>query len=203
MNKKIIFLVGIALIIGVGLTTALSQERILKEGVTVVLETRPVDPRDLFRGEYVILRYQIEEDTLVKSTATLLSEGSDIYIQLFEDQDGIARVRNVSRTEPVDMSGAWIQGEVTGFGEVRFSSLEQYYVPEGAGRPIEDLRNELHVRVAINKGDARVVELLDGNLDPIDPFEYRERMPVEGRELEARPEAAPLPEREQISTPTE
>ena len=37
------------------LGTALVQERALREGTVIRLETRPVDPRDLLRGDYVIL----------------------------------------------------------------------------------------------------------------------------------------------------
>jgi len=35
------------------------RETILTLGRTVVLQTIPVDPRDLFEGEYVVLRYEI------------------------------------------------------------------------------------------------------------------------------------------------
>ena len=35
------------------------RESILTLGRTAVLQTVPVDPRDLFRGEYVVLRYEI------------------------------------------------------------------------------------------------------------------------------------------------
>ena len=37
------------------LGTAFTQERILRVGQLILLETQPVDPRDLLRGDYVRL----------------------------------------------------------------------------------------------------------------------------------------------------
>lgn len=173
-KKQTFFILGIALIVVVAGVSAFTQERILRTGVEVILETRPVDPRDLLRGEYVILRYEIEVDPRVENFAMLVPPGSDIYVALSAGVDGVAEVSEVRAGRSSDMMGAWIRGEVIAPGEVRFPSLEQFYVPEGAGKPIEDLRDELHARVSIDDaGYARVVELLDGELNPIDPFEYR------------------------------
>ncbi len=33
--------------------------RVLREGSEVTLQTRPVDPRDFLRGDYVVLNYEI------------------------------------------------------------------------------------------------------------------------------------------------
>jgi uncharacterized membrane-anchored protein len=33
--------------------------RILRDGTEVTLQTRPVDPRDILRGDYVVLGYDI------------------------------------------------------------------------------------------------------------------------------------------------
>ena len=52
--------------------------------------------------------------------------------------------------------------------------MEQFYVPEGAGRPIERLRSDLHVEIALKDGEARVVQLLDDELNVIDPTTYLE-----------------------------
>jgi len=41
------------------LATTVNHERSLTQGRVVQLETRPVDPRDLLRGDYVILNYKI------------------------------------------------------------------------------------------------------------------------------------------------
>ena len=39
----------------------IDRVQILRDGAEVTLQTRPVDPRDLLRGDYVVLRYDISE----------------------------------------------------------------------------------------------------------------------------------------------
>ena len=58
MKLKILVLV-LALQTAWILGTTFVQERVLAGGKVVLLETRPVDPRDLLRGDYVILNYRI------------------------------------------------------------------------------------------------------------------------------------------------
>jgi uncharacterized membrane-anchored protein len=175
INKKnhLIFagaIVTIVLIVG-GLIY--QQEKILQEGSMTILETRPVDPRDLFRGEYVILRYAIEDDEKIKEEATRLQTGDTLFIKLVEDENGVASVSEVSDMSPDSFEGLWIAGEVSG-SRVRFPSLEQFYVPEGAGRSIENFRSDLHVEVVLKEGEARVTGLLDGSLNKIDPESFLE-----------------------------
>jgi uncharacterized membrane-anchored protein len=148
------------------------QERIVLLGTEMVLATRPVDPRDLFRGEYVILRYEIERDEKVLETLGTLENETALYLKLEADADGIARVVEVN-TAPDMSSGVWLKGIVTG-NQVQFPSLEQYFVPEGAGLPIERIGAALRVRVAVWGGEARVVGLLDKDLNPINPRDYIE-----------------------------
>lgn len=146
----------------------LYQERILDGGTSVILETRPVDPRDFFRGEYVILRYAIEQDERVEAVASTMPEGSAIFIKLMVDANGVATVDQVTADKPDSLGGTWILGEVSN-GQVRFRSIEQFYVPEGAGKSIEQLGSELHVEVLLSNGEARATGLLDGSLTPIKP----------------------------------
>ncbi|MCZ6538273.1 MAG: GDYXXLXY domain-containing protein [Chloroflexi bacterium] len=56
---KRLFIVVIALQVVFLLGIVGYRESILILGRTAVLETVPVDPRDLFRGEFVVLRYEI------------------------------------------------------------------------------------------------------------------------------------------------
>lgn len=175
MNKKhlfpIIAFLVLVLVLGGFIYT---QEQILTNGQEVILKTRPVDPRDLFRGEYVILRYEIEAAEMVTDQAQLLQDGKQIYLKLETDSSGVAQVVAVQTTEPDFSDGVWLAGEVS-YNTVRFRDLEQFYVPEGAGLAIEDLREELHVRITIHDGEARVVALLDQNLEEINPKDYIEQ----------------------------
>ena len=57
-RKNIFLLIGIFWLIIIGGFVAY-QEFTLKTGQEVLLKVQPVDPRDLFRGDYVVLRYDI------------------------------------------------------------------------------------------------------------------------------------------------
>ena len=73
LKKHLPFIGVIVFVVGVVGYLIWSKERIVSGGTEVILETRPIDPRDLFRGEYVILRYKIENDKKIKGA---LSDGS-------------------------------------------------------------------------------------------------------------------------------
>jgi uncharacterized membrane-anchored protein len=76
MEKKRIFIgIGIFWVLIIGGFIGF-KEFTLRTGEEVLLKTLPVDPRDLFRGDYVILRYDVSR---VDTTATAL-KASDIQI---------------------------------------------------------------------------------------------------------------------------
>lgn len=173
MKQHLIFaliIVGLVAALGVMVYT---QERVVSNGAVVILETRPVDPRDLFRGEYVVLNYAIERDEKVTKVAQSLPNRAPIYIKLSPGSNNVAEVTEVGEREPDYSEGIWLEGEVER-GRVQFPDLAQYYVPEGAGRPIERMRSGLKVEVSIYEGEGRVVRLLDSEFQPIDPEDYIE-----------------------------
>ena len=58
-----IVLFGAAALVQVALLTVMIVDRvqILRDGKEVTLQSRPVDPRDLLRGDYVVLGYDISQ----------------------------------------------------------------------------------------------------------------------------------------------
>ena len=48
----------------------------LLTGTVVILKTQPVDPFDLFRGQYMTINYEISSVELPEET----KEGDDIYV---------------------------------------------------------------------------------------------------------------------------
>ncbi|HIA16964.1 MAG TPA: hypothetical protein EYN72_09330, partial [Dehalococcoidia bacterium] len=89
-NAKRLFIAVIAVQIVFLLGLVGYRESILSLGRTAVLETVPVDPRDLFKGEYVTLRYEIStigEGSLApqKNQYFLegeINEGDTVYVNL-------------------------------------------------------------------------------------------------------------------------
>ena len=61
MRRLIAVLAGIALL-AVANWTIFQRERHLAEGAVVLLELAPVDPRSLMQGDYMALRFRLEND---------------------------------------------------------------------------------------------------------------------------------------------
>ena len=59
MPRPLLF--ALAALIQMGLIAAMVYDRmrVLRHGSEVTLQTRPVDPRDFLRGDYVVLNYEI------------------------------------------------------------------------------------------------------------------------------------------------
>jgi uncharacterized membrane-anchored protein len=131
------------------------RAQILREGTEVMLQTRPVDPRDFLRGDYVVLTYDISwiaAGALKDSPA----KSKDIYVKLApKPETDVYDVVSV-HPEPVAVG----PGEVLIHGQVvsgitcgpqahnyceRINityGIEKYFVPEGEGRNIESARNQ-------------------------------------------------------------
>lgn len=156
MNKHFIgLLLGLAVVLS-GMIGY--QEYILSTGERVILKTAPVDPRDIFRGEYVILSYEISD----QAEKLITDETDEVYLTL-DNTNSPAIVSHVSTKKPA--SGIYIKGELgrrwDNDARITFPSLSQYYVPEGQGKVIEDLEpGTLKVEVSVKNGRARITKLL-------------------------------------------
>jgi uncharacterized membrane-anchored protein len=174
--KTVLF--GVAVLIQVVLLAAMVIDRaqILRNGAEVTLQTRPVDPRDFLRGDYVVLRYDISD----VSAGALKDQpsagwGETVYVKIAPNRDGIHEAVSV-HNEAVTVTGpeVLIRGRVV-FGEncrsmrtactklgLRYN-IEKYFVPEGEGRKLEDLRNQRKLTVVaavLPSGRAAIKRLL-------------------------------------------
>ena len=124
-------------------------------GETVLLRTVPVDPRDLFRGEYVILGYEfsrIPSEGISEGISGPLRRGGDwqgrtVYVSLVPEDDG--RHWRADRFSFEQPSGLSIRGTITG-RRIEFG-IESYFVQEGDGLKYERaVRDQaLFARVAV------------------------------------------------------
>lgn len=76
------------------------SERVIDEGTAFKFKTAPVDPNDPFRGKYITLNYsdnsiEVEEDADWKN-------GEPVYAIFYEDAEGFAQIKAVSREKPKD-----------------------------------------------------------------------------------------------------
>ncbi len=163
-----------------------SRAAILRNGTEVRLRTVPVDPRDLFRGDYVVLAYPISIVAPGPGGATGMRRGDTVYVTLTRDAEGFAQAKAVATTRPVAAAGeVVIAGRVqttgacalnaegqadcaTGTQRLRIAyGLESYFVPQGQGRAIETTpRARIEVVAAIAADGTAAIKrlLIDGRL---------------------------------------
>ena len=151
MDKKalVLVLIGLSFIaIAVGLIA--SKEKTLRSGTAVLLETEPVDPRDLLRGDYVVLNYRISTiDTSAFPGKHLYRPGQAVYVGLVNDGHFWQAV-SIASAKPGQ--GIFIRGKIRSFYGSRARieyGLESYFVPEGEGRSIENMMREGNSSVAV------------------------------------------------------
>jgi uncharacterized membrane-anchored protein len=164
--------------------------QLLKTGREIVLPVVPVDPRSLFRGDYVILSYEAQRvPTGLLSDELYAQRPGSFYVTLAKTGDTwapvaasmkpgqpaadqitlLARTRNgywpPRPTDPASKTGPTIF--------VRYG-IESYFVPEGKGRALEKLAGEkkLAAVVAVDaKGNAAIKGLMiDGKLQYEEPL---------------------------------
>lgn len=157
-------------------TLGLQIERrasILRDGVEVLLQTTPVDPRDLLRGDYVILNYGISSvpASLVIGPAPRIQQWHRLWVRLKQQADGFwvaseasfvpltaAEDSVVIRSLPVFVyDNAATQTYHVDYG------IERFYVPEGEGRAVENARDQMAVAVAVRidaAGEAQIRALM-------------------------------------------
>lgn len=123
-------------------------------GQTIVLATRPIDPFDVLRGQYININYEISQIPLLKG----VKAGDKIFVVLQEDKEGIWRYKQASSIKPDQ--GIFIKGLVQnpqGNSTWVHYGIEQYFLEKNAQLPSTNLT----VRLKIDKaGRARILGLL-------------------------------------------
>lgn len=154
------------------------KNTVLKKGKSFRFETMPVDPSDPFRGRYITLRFKIEEFTTDRTLDHRSYE--DIYVLLDNDEQGFARVKDVSSVKPTGgqdfiKTPAYISG---GYGdtvtiriEYRFGKfyLQEFKAPKAERdflNAVNDSAKKTYALVKVYKGDA-VIENVYVNDQPL------------------------------------
>ena len=170
-------LFAIAAVIQLALVAAMVIDRasVLREGKEITLQTRPVDPRDFLRGDYVVLSYDI---TSIPAGELKRERSKDrspvVFVKLAPQLDGFYNAVS-AHLEPVPVSGneVLIRGRILNWRYCgncdNFTisyGLEKFFVPEGDGRELENARNQrkLTVVAAVTPSGRAAIKrlLLDG-----------------------------------------
>jgi uncharacterized membrane-anchored protein len=145
MRLKLLILV-IALQAACLLGMVATQEYALAHGKAILLETRPVDPRDLLSGDYLILSYKISDvpaNLFSPPVKRDLPAGTKIFVALAPGTNEFFVVTCASTNalapssnDEVVLSGksnyAW--WNATNSIHVEYG-IERYYIAEGTGNP--------------------------------------------------------------------
>lgn len=140
------------------------REWIYHFGEVVYLKTAPVDPRDIFRGDYVQLRYDIaaKNNLIPHPPLNELSKNQPLYMRLNKDKNGIANARAISTQPPKE--GLFIKGYHDYRKNIRFG-IEKYFIEQGTGKSIEDKRGTrdswqtaMEVEVALGTDGTAVIK---------------------------------------------
>jgi uncharacterized membrane-anchored protein len=143
------------------------KEYTLRFGTEIRLKTIPVDPRDLFRGDYVILHYTINniaiESLPIQIVTNDFKVGETVYVTLKLDQNRIAQINDISQIQPEEHV-LFIRGKVSALNNSALSvkyGIENYFVPEGTGREIEKRTSSSYVKVKIDRFGNAVIKSLE------------------------------------------
>lgn len=159
---------GLALLQTVALGS-MAGDRIwlLKSGQEVVMPVEPVDPRSLFRGDYVRLGFGFAR--AIPEARERAFESETIYVTLEKAADGSVVYKSVHKAHPGKVADNQfvLRGirNHRGWPRVRFG-FESYFVPEGKGLELEKLAttSKLAVVLAVDgRGRAAIKGLvIDG-----------------------------------------
>ncbi|MER8409965.1 GDYXXLXY domain-containing protein [Mesorhizobium sp. M1066] len=154
---------------------------ILRNGKEVLLKIEPVDPRDLLRGDYIILGYDISRIP-VKMIANIppdkfSSDDTSIVVRLKKGSDGYWQPTTAwfgKAPKPAAADEADILGHIAEGWDLRGEGMtiapdygiERFYLPEGEGMAIQnDMRvRPFGIRLALaGDGTAQIKALVDGD----------------------------------------
>jgi uncharacterized membrane-anchored protein len=136
-------------------------------GERLLLKVVPVDPRDLFRGDYVVLDYGFRELNPIQGLRPGVNlqsydaefAGRDIYISLRREGDYYVGEQASLKPPP---GGPYIRGTLNSPGGIN-CGIEAYYVTEGEGLRLEQAirQGSIRAEVAVWRGQAKLVRLVE------------------------------------------
>ncbi len=121
--------------------------QILQNGTEIVLETRPIDPRSLFRGHYVRLNYDISniKPETVKTDGKF-KRGERVFVRLKPGMDGYWKAVAISQKPvPPQKNTAMIAGKIGHHSaksiNIRYG-IERYFVPKTKALKLENINRD-------------------------------------------------------------
>lgn len=156
-KRRRLFVAAVAAQLLLLLTLVGVNQYTLATGTEVFLRTVPVDPRSLFQGDYVDLRYEISTLSTRQLAPGVESfrRGERVWVRLAPGADGYWQATELARQKPPPKPGTvlirgrtdWSWQEET---HVRYG-IEAFFVPEGEGRALEQPEIRLDVTARVDR----------------------------------------------------
>ena len=158
------------------------RAQILETGQTVRLAVEPIDPRDIFRGYYVTLNYEISRISPSELGSEEQFEKHDIvYVTLAEGENDLWHPNAISHSRPTSGSGETViagrvrrltspRRIVSSNGDVICTSrcqtltirygIEQYFAQQDAAQKIESEQrdNDIEILAAIDSSGTAAIK---------------------------------------------
>jgi uncharacterized membrane-anchored protein len=167
MNKRYSILIIILIWVFIISFMIMYHNYKLETGTKVLLKTQPVDPWDLFRGNYVTLSYDISRLDF-SSEIHKYKPGDTVYIIL--KQDGkYHRFLSVRKTIPdkLFIKGI-VQSHYSNNLRVKYG-IESYFIEEKTGRYYENNMDRTDIEIVLDdNGFALINKLIVNEQEEID-----------------------------------
>ena len=133
-------------------------------GQEIILKTRPVDPRSLFRGHYARLNYDISRIP-ARDLEGRPRQNERVYVLLKSGADGSFEYVSAALEPP--KTGLFIQGRVQFSGvkthRIRYG-IEAYFAPPERARALERiLREDARARVFVSPSGRATLQTILGS----------------------------------------
>lgn len=176
LRKKVVLALAIVALAQTAVLAGMVVDRVrlLKTGREITLPIVPVDPRDLFKGEYVQLGYDASNVPVRLLEGPAPKRNEAFYVVLERKEGGAWQPVKIARTLPSETSPdrialkartvwGWPTGtsNANAVSRVRYG-IESYYVPQGKGPALETLAREkkLAALVAVDSGGNAAIKAL-------------------------------------------
>jgi uncharacterized membrane-anchored protein len=174
--RNLLLALAIVALAHTGVLAAMVVDRVqlLTSGREITLPIIPVDPRDLFRGEFVRLRYDIGRVPVRLLEGPRPRPTAPFFVVLEKNAQGVWTPLKISRAKPAEASPdrivlkarsafRWPPGTSPNADLSARYGIESYFVPEGQGRRLENLAREKRMAALIAvdaRGNAAIKGLL-------------------------------------------
>ena len=151
----------------------IDRQMMLDSSQVVTLRVVPIDPRDLFRGDYVVLNYDISRLDVSKLAGThVVAPGTTVYVRLRQSQgtwtaEALSLAHEAASDTAISLRAQILSVDAPGAEGSQFVTLaygiESYFVPEGTGLAIEEAarKGTISIEAAVDaKGRAAIKSIL-------------------------------------------